>query len=366
MTAAPSLPPAPGAHVMLALSGGVDSAVAAFRLLEQGYRVTALFMKNWEDDDDEGFCPSAADFASARDVCARLEIPLHAVNFARDYRERVFTRFLADCRAGLTPNPDVLCNREIKFDVYWRHARALGATLMATGHYARCAPLGTDQALLKTSRDADKDQTYFLHTVDSSVLRHTLFPVGDLTKGDVRAIARHLGLGNADRKSSTGICFIGERHFKSFLRRYLSDAPGPIEDVDGAPKGRHDGLMYYTIGQRHGLGIGGPGAPWYVAAKRLAGHTLVVAQGRTHPALYHGGCLTGAPVWLPAPPAFPWRGLVKIRYREKAQACTVERAGDGLHITFAQPAWAVAPGQSAVFYEGDTCLGGAVISEATG
>ncbi|MDA8389601.1 MAG: tRNA 2-thiouridine(34) synthase MnmA [Gammaproteobacteria bacterium] len=355
---------APGAHVVVALSGGVDSAVAAFRLLEQGYRVSALFMKNWEDDDTGGFCSAAADFASARTVCDRLEIPLHAVNFARDYKERVFARFLADCRAGLTPNPDVLCNREIKFDVYWQHARSLGATLMATGHYARCTPLNADQALLKTSRDADRDQTYFLHTIDGAVLRRTLFPIGDLTKEEVRAIARRLGLHNADRKSSTGICFIGERHFKTFLRRYLTDAPGPIRSIDGALKGHHDGLMYYTIGQRHGLGIGGPGEPWYVARKHLADRTLIVAQGRRHPALYRRGCLTAAPSWLTDPPAFPWRGLVKIRYREKAHACTVEPAGEGLRITFTQPAWAVAPGQSAVFYEGDTCLGGAVVTTA--
>ncbi len=373
MNTAPSMPPSgpPAAatahHVMVALSGGVDSAVAALRLLEQGYRVSALFMKNWDDDDtDDGLCPAAADFASARAVCDRLEIPLHAVNFARDYRERVFARFLADCRAGLTPNPDVLCNREIKFDVFWRYARSLGATLMATGHYARCAPLDADRVLLKTGRDADRDQTYFLHTIDGAVLNRTLFPVGDLTKEEVRAIAHRLGLHNADRKSSTGICFIGEHHFKTFLRRYLEDAPGPMESTDGTPKGRHDGLMYYTIGQRHGLGIGGAGPAWYVAGKRPADRTLIVAQGRHHPALYRPGCLTAAPSWLTDPPTLPWRGQVKIRYREKAHACTVEAAANGLRITFARPAWAVAPGQSAVFYDGDTCLGGAVIIAATG
>ncbi|MHB1566639.1 MAG: tRNA 2-thiouridine(34) synthase MnmA [Acidiferrobacter sp.] len=351
-------------HVVIALSGGVDSAVAAARLIDAGYRVTAVFMKNWEDDDHHDHCPAAADYQSARAVCEQLEIPLHAANFAPAYRERVFKRFLADYAAGLTPNPDVLCNREIKFDVYWRHAQTLGADLMATGHYARVGHTPGGVRLL-VSRDRGQDQSYFLHTVDGQVLARTLFPIGELTKAEVRATARRLGLPNADRKGSSGICFIGERHLAPFLRRYLADAPGPIETPEGQPLGGHRGLMYYTIGQRQGLGIGGSGAAWYVAAKRPADRTLVVVQGRDHPALYHQACQTAPPIWLGAPPTLPWHGHVKIRYRELPQACTVSVANTGLQIAFATPAWAVTPGQSAVFYEGEVCLGGAIIALPT-
>nr|WP_233431998.1 tRNA 2-thiouridine(34) synthase MnmA [Acidiferrobacter thiooxydans] len=247
-------------HVVVALSGGVDSAVAAALLLEQGYRVTGLFMKNWEDDDRDGFCPSAEDYQSARAAALHLEIPLHAANFAQSYRDRVFARFLADCKAGLTPNPDVLCNREIKFDVFWRHAQGLGAEFMATGHYARVARCDGGLRLL-AGRDPDKDQSYFLHTIDPAILPFVRFPIGDFTKAEVRERARALGLTNAERGSSSGICFIGERRFAPFLRRYLKAVPGPVYTVDGEPKGSHEGLMFYTIGQRQGLGVGGRGPP---------------------------------------------------------------------------------------------------------
>ena len=356
-------------HVVVALSGGVDSAVAAALLQERGYRVTGLFMKNWEDDDRDGLCPSADDYQSARAVALHLEIPLHAANFSRPYRDRVFTRFLADCKAGLTPNPDILCNREIKFDVFWRHAQGLGADLMATGHYARVARRDGQLRLL-AGRDPDKDQSYFLHTIDPAILPFVHFPIGDFTKTEVRVRARALGLVNAERSSSSGICFIGERRFAPFLRRYLKGVPGPIYTVDGEPKGHHEGLMFYTIGQRQGLGVGGPGAAWYVADKRPADNALIIAQGEDHPRLYRSSCHTGPAQWLGPPPALPWHGLTKIRYRQPLQEVHVDtdiQAPGGLVLTFATPQRAVTPGQSAVFYDAEgVCLGGAVITPACG
>ncbi|AWP23329.1 tRNA 2-thiouridine(34) synthase MnmA [Acidiferrobacter sp. SPIII_3] len=356
-------------HVVVALSGGVDSAVAAALLLEQGYRVTGLFMKNWEDDDRDGFCPSAEDYQSARDAALHLEIPLHAANFAQAYRDRVFARFLADCKAGLTPNPDILCNREIKFDVFWRHARGLGAEFMATGHYARVARCDGRLRLL-AGRDPDKDQSYFLHTIDPAILPFVRFPIGDFTKAEVRARARALGLANAERQGSSGICFIGERRFAPFLRRYLKAVPGPIYTVDGEPKGSHEGLLFYTIGQRQGLGVGGPGAAWYVADKRLTDNALIIAQGDDHPSLYRSSCRTAPGQWLGPPPTLPWRGLTKIRYRQSLQEVCVDAGGsapEGLTLTFARPQRAVTPGQSAVFYDTrGVCLGGAVIVHAPG
>lgn len=351
------------AHVVVALSGGVDSAVAAALLQEQGYRVSGLFMKNWEDFDTPTFCPSAVDYESARAVAELLEIPLHAANFSADYRTRVFERFLADCAAGLTPNPDVLCNREIKFDVFWHHVRALGADLMATGHYARVA-ITDGQHRLLTGRDPDKDQSYFLHTIDPHILPYALFPIGVFCKAEVRAKARSLGLGNSERKGSSGICFIGEHHFKPFLERYLKGEPGPIYTPDGVLKGRHEGLMFYTIGQRQGLGIGGPGGAWYVAQKRRADNALIVVQGAEHPFLYRKECETAAPQWLGAPPPLPWQGRAKIRYRQEAQPVRVEEdVKNGLRLRFHSPQRAITPGQSAVFYEGPVCLGGAVIRD---
>ncbi len=350
------------AHVVVALSGGVDSAVAAALLQEQGYRVTGLFMKNWEDFDTPTFCPSAVDYESARAAAELLEIPLHAVNFAADYRARVFERFLNDCAAGLTPNPDVLCNKEIKFDVFWHHARRLGADFMATGHYARVAVTNGQHRLL-VGRDQDKDQSYFLHTIDQHILAYVLFPIGTLHKREVRAKARSLGLGNAERKGSSGICFIGERHFKPFLERYLKGVAGPIITPDGTLKGQHAGLMFYTIGQRQGLGIGGPGDAWYVAQKRRADNALIVVQGTEHPLLYRQECETSAPQWLGTPPRLPWQGHAKIRYRQEAEPVHVENLVDGLRLRFDRPQRAITPGQSAVFYDGPVCLGGAVIRE---
>lgn len=351
------------AHVIVALSGGVDSAIAVALLQTQGYRVSGLFMKNWEDDDTETFCPSAADYESARAVAETLEIPLHTANFATEYRNRVFTRFLTDCAAGLTPNPDVLCNREIKFDVFWRHARKLGADLMATGHYARIEKHKGIHRLL-TGRDRTKDQSYFLHTIDPAILPYVRFPIGTYQKTEIREQARALGLHNADRKGSSGICFIGERHFRPFLQRYLRGSVGPIYTVDAEAKGKHQGLMFYTVGQRQGLHIGGPGEAWYVVEKRSHDNALIVAQGAHHPRLYKSECATQAAHWLEGPPSLPWDGLVKIRYRQEALPVQVTSGpGGGLSLHFHEPQRAVTPGQSAVFYEGEHCLGGAVITD---
>lgn len=348
-------------HVIVGVSGGVDSAVAALLLLEQGYRVSAMFMKNWEEDDTDEHCAAAEDFQEARAVCARLEIPLHAVNFAHDYWERVFAHFLREYRAGRTPNPDVLCNKEIKFKAFLDHALRLGADAIATGHYARVAFDRGYQRLL-TARDADKDQTYFLHALGQRALTHTLFPLGTLLKSEVRARARAAGLPNHARKDSTGICFIGERRFKAFLNRYLPAQPGDIRTTTGEDKGRHDGLMFYTIGQRHGLGIGGPGEPWYVVDKDLSRNVLVVAQGDAHPALYTQGLLTEEASWIAEPPSLPVACEAKTRYRQHAQSCTVHaRLDGGLHVEFTAPQRAVTPGQSVVFYRDGECLGGAVI-----
>lgn len=350
-------------RVIVGLSGGVDSAVAALLLLEQGYEVAGLFMKNWEEDDDSGYCAAEEDYRSARAVCDTLEIPLHAVNFAAEYWDRVFAHFLAEYRAGRTPNPDVLCNREIKFKAFLAHARVLGADWIATGHYARIEAGGTGTRLLK-SADRDKDQSYFLHALDQQALSASLFPVGALTKPEVRARARAAGLPNHGRKDSTGICFIGERRFKEFLQRYLPAQPGEIRTLLGERKGRHDGLMYYTVGQRHGLGIGGPGEAWYVADKDVVHNILYVVQGDDE-ALYAPGLIAHDATWIAGrAPDLPLRCTAKTRYRQTDQTCTVEQATDGLIVRFDLPQRAITPGQSVVFYAGEVCLGGAVIARA--
>jgi len=356
-----------GRKVILGLSGGVDSAVAALLLKQQGADVQALHMSNWEDDD--GYCTAAADLQDARRVCEQLDIPLHHVNFAKQYRDRVFKYFLDEYRAGRTPNPDVLCNREIKFGAFRDYAKRLGGELLATGHYARTAVSDGQVQLLKAA-DKTKDQSYFLHAVSASALAETLFPLGDLLKADVRRIARDQGLAIHDKKDSTGICFIGERPFREFLATYLPADPGPIRTPDGKEVGRHQGLMYYTPGQRQGLGVGGRqdsgDAPWYVADKILDDNTLVVVQGE-HPMLYSTSMETSAASWIGKPPEKLSRTgamncNVKIRYRQPDQACLVRQEGsDLLEVSFAAEQRAVAPGQFAVFYDGDRCLGGAVI-----
>ncbi len=353
--------------VIVGISGGVDSAVAALLLLDQGYRVQGLHMTNWEADDD--YCEAAADLQAARTVCADLGIPLHHVNFAAEYRDKVFADFLAEYRNGRTPNPDVACNREIKFGDCLRHAKRLGADKVATGHYARVAATQSGWRLLKGC-DGGKDQSYFLHAIDPQALPDVLFPLGELDKAEVRRIANQRGLPNYARKDSTGICFIGERPFKQFLQQYLQGEPGAIETPAGEVIGRHDGLLYYTLGQRQGLGIGGLAdygdAPWYVAAKDEARNVLIVAQSREHPLLWSGALQAADLRWFAgAPPAQNFRCSVKTRYRQADVPCEVTLSPAGADVSFAQPVWAVTPGQYAVFYSDDICLGGGVITAAS-
>ena len=351
--------------VVLGLSGGVDSAVAAVLLKEAGARVQALHMTNWEDDD--GYCTAAEDLQDSRQVCGQLGIPLHHVNFAREYRDRVFEQFLDEYRAGRTPNPDVLCNREIKFGVFRDYAMRLGGELLATGHYARTATIGCEIALLKGA-DKGKDQSYFLHAVDATALADTVFPLGSLVKEEVRRIAHDRGLRVHDKKDSTGICFIGERPFRDFLETYIPAQPGPIRTPDGREIGTHAGLMYYTPGQRQGLGIGGRNdageLPWYVIDKNLADNALIVDQGES-PWLYSDCVRVSTTHWINTPPAAParkFRAGVKVRYRQDDQEATVRRVDDdGLEIVFDRPQRAVAPGQYAVIYDSERCLGGGVI-----
>ena len=355
------------ALTIVAVSGGVDSAVAALLLRDAGHAVQCLHMSNWEDD---GYCDNARDFHDAREVCLELRLPLHRVNFVREYREQVFADFLDEHRKGRTPNPDVLCNREIKFGVMRRYAQRLGATHIATGHYARLRAVDGVPHLCK-ARDPGKDQSYFLHAVAAQDLADVLFPLGDLLKSEVRALARRAGLPVADKKDSTGICFIGERPFAEFLHEYLPESPGVIRDDAGRERGRHRGLPYYTLGQRHGLHIGGAAdsdaAPWYVAGKNAERNELTVVQGHDHPLLQTRQLTAAEPHWIGAPPrewqrGEPWHGRAKVRYRQADQACTVRRGAEGmLDVSFEQPQRTPTPGQFVVFYEGDRCLGGATI-----
>jgi len=349
------------------LSGGVDSAVAALLLRQQGAQVHALHMTNWEDDD--GYCTAADELQDARQICEQLDIPLHHVNFTREYRDRVFSHFLDEYRAGRTPNPDVLCNREIKFGVFREYAKRLGGEYIATGHYARTR-LVDGQAQLLRARDASKDQSYFLNAVTSEALAETIFPLGDLLKTEVRAIARDHALPVFDKKDSTGICFIGERPFREFLSTYLPANPGAMRTPGGQTVGEHHGLMYYTIGQRQGLGVGGRrdsgDEPWYVAGKDLDSNVLLVVQGE-HPLLFSDALEASHASWIGKPPAaiesgVSFRCKVKVRYRQPDQKCEVAAVGEGrLRVSFDAAQRAVAPGQFAVFYDGDRCLGGAVI-----
>ena len=355
----------PGSRVIVGLSGGVDSSVAALLLKERGYEVQGLFMSNWDEDDDDGYCTSAADYQDALAVARELDIPLHRVSFAAEYRARVFDYFLTEQRAGRTPNPDVLCNREIKFGVALRYALRLGADAFATGHYARLRPGPGGVELLK-ARDAAKDQTYFLHAVHRSELARALMPIGDLEKHDVRERARRAGLPVFDKPDSTGICFIGERPFRDFLARFLRDDPGPIETPEGERLGTHRGLAFYTLGQREGLQIGGrkgrDEAPWYVAVKDGARNTLVVVQGHDHPLMSSRSLTTGPMHWLGEPPRTTLRCTVKIRYRQPDQPAILEPQTDGAaRVAFDTAQRAVTPGQFAVVYEGERCLGGGVI-----
>ena len=357
-------------RVVVGMSGGVDSSVAALLLKQQGYEVTGLFMKNWEDDDTDEYCTSRQDLIDAVAVADRIGIEIDAINFSAEYKERVFSEFLREYRAGRTPNPDVLCNAEIKFKTFLDHALALGADYIATGHYARIREVDGLHQLLK-AEDGTQDQSYFLYRLNQRQLARTLCPLGGIYKREVREIARKEGLPNHDKKDSTGICFIGERPFREFLSRYLPTQPGDMVTPEGKTVGKHIGLMYYTIGQRQGLGIGGrkdgEGGPWYVAAKDMTANRLIVVQGHGHPALL-ADALTAADLnWISGTqPHCHWVYGAKTRYRQKDAPCEVERVDrEHCEIKFAEPQWAITPGQSVVVYESKVCLGGGIINSAT-
>jgi tRNA-specific 2-thiouridylase len=352
------------------MSGGVDSSVAARLLLEQGHRVEGLFMKNWEETDEVAYCTAKQDLEDALQVCEELEIPLHQINFSRQYRDRVFSYFLQEYKAGRTPNPDIMCNKEIKFDLFLKYALKLGADKIATGHYARLNAGGAYH-LLK-GLDAGKDQSYFLYRLGQDELRYSIFPLGEIQKSEVRKIATRCGFDNHEKKDSTGICFIGERRFRDFLAKYLPAQPGNILTLDGEVIGRHQGAFYYTMGQRQGLGIGGmknsEECPWYVASKDVTRNTLTVVQGEDHPALYKTRLYAAQSHWIAEPPQpdrLPFSCKAKIRYRQADQDCVIESIeGDRLNVRFARAQRAITEGQSIVFYKDDICLGGGIIESA--
>ena len=358
--------------VIVGMSGGVDSSVAALLLQQQGYAVEGLFMKNWEEDDNTDYCTAREDLADAQSVCDRLGIKLHQANFAAEYWDNVFEHFLAEYRLGRTPNPDILCNREIKFKVFLEYAAVLGADYIATGHYARLKH-DHGKTLLLRGLDQNKDQSYFLQAVSSKEFEKCLFPIGELQKSAVREIAAEYSLDTFDKKDSTGICFIGERRFKDFLQTYIPAQSGAIETLEGTVIGQHQGLMYHTLGQRKGLGIGGITeaieAPWYVVAKDLDRNVLVVTQGNNHPAMLSDGMICEDLHWVTDAPPLPSKMQVKCRYRQADQVCTVTKVSSlapgtdsiDLEINFDTPQRSVTPGQWACFYDGEVCLGGGII-----
>ncbi len=358
-----------GEKIIVGMSGGVDSSVSAYLLLQQGYQVEGLFMKNWEEDDTEEYCSASVDLADAQQVCDRLGIPLHRVNFSSEYWDHVFEYFLQEYRSGRTPNPDIMCNREIKFKAFLDHAQTLGAQRIATGHYVRSRKHGARFELLR-GLDENKDQSYFLYALNQHQVGHALFPVGELDKTEVREIARQQQFEVAAKKDSTGICFIGERKFRDFLQRFIPAQPGEIVSAEGRLMGEHGGLMYYTIGQRQGLGIGGtePGSdePWYVVDKLLESNQLIVAQGLEHPLLFHSHCRITDLHWIAQPVDAPgFACSAKIRYRQQDSACrlvTLEQ--ERAVVEFEQPQRAITPGQALVFYLDEQCLGGGVIESA--
>jgi len=358
-------------RIVVGLSGGVDSAVTAALLKRQGHEVVGIFMKNWEDDDDSEYCSSNIDFVDAASVAEVIGIEIEHVNFAAEYKDRVFASFLAEYQAGRTPNPDILCNAEIKFKAFLDHAMRLGADAIATGHYARRRDLPSGEAQLLKGLDPLKDQSYFLHRLTQAQLSSVLFPVGELPKTEVRRLATEWGLPNAKKKDSTGICFIGERPFREFLNRYLSQEPGDIVDERGRRIGRHVGLSFYTLGQRQGLGIGGikeksaargsgEHEPWFVAAKDMARNRLIAVQGHGHPMLQSPALSFADSSWISGKPPVDGRYAAKTRYRQGDAACQLHQE----RLDFDEAQWAVTPGQSAVLYDGEVCLGGGVISAA--
>jgi tRNA-specific 2-thiouridylase len=353
-------------RVVVGLSGGVDSAVTAWLLKRQGHDVVGVFMKNWEADDLEDNCPIAQDYKDVQAVGEVLGIEVELVNFSKEYQDRVFSYFLAEYKAGRTPNPDVLCNSEIKFKAFLEHAMSLKADHLATGHYARLDGEAPNRRLLKAV-DANKDQSYFLYRLSQDQIAKALFPLGGLNKPEVRALARQAGLPVAEKKDSTGICFIGERPFREFLQRFMPAQPGIMRTPEGRVLGEHQGLMYYTLGQRQGLGIGGikwaeEGVPWFVAGKDMAKNELIVVQGHDHPLLLSDVLTADELSWVGAPPEAGGRYGAKTRYRQQDATCWVEHLeADLLKLRFEDPQWAVTPGQSVVLYEDDVCLGGGVI-----
>lgn len=350
-------------HVVVGMSGGVDSSVTAHLLKQQGFKVSGMFMKNWEEDDTEEYCAAAKDLKDAAQVCERMGMDLHEVNFAHEYWENVFEHFLHEYQAGRTPNPDILCNKEIKFKEFLLQAETLGADYIATGHYVAKDHTDSGQSLLLRGADANKDQSYFLYTLQQNQLNKSLFPLGEIEKPTVRAIADEQGFITHNKKDSTGICFIGERRFKDFLSTYLKPNPGNMVGTDGQVVGQHDGLMYYTLGQRQGLNIGGAGEAWYVAAKDIANNELLVVQGHDHPAMLTQTVLAQGMDWVSGhAPELGATLTAKTRYRQQDQPCTVTKLeANSIEVKFEQPQRAVTPGQALVFYKGRRCLGGATI-----
>lgn len=346
--------------VVVGMSGGVDSSVAALLLKQQGYRVIGLFMKNWEEKDADGICKSSQEYEDVVRVCEQIDIPYYSVNFVQEYWDQVFTHFLAEFKQGHTPNPDILCNREIKFKVLLEKALELGADFLATGHYCR----NQDNRLVK-GLDPSKDQSYFLYTIKEAILKKVLFPVGDMLKSDLRRFAKEHGLATSEKKDSTGICFIGKRNFKEFLGQYLEAKPGNFETLDGKVIGKHEGVAHYTIGQRKGMGIGGAGDAWFVAGKDVPRNVVYIAQGAQHPALFCDWLTAVEVSWVAEVPSVPVSCKAKIRYRQPDQECVItELDGGRCRVEFAIPQRAVTVRQSIVFYQGDLCLGGAIIEKA--
>jgi len=352
-------------RVVVGMSGGVDSSVAAYLLKQQGYEVIGIFMKNWDDTDENGVCTATEDYDDVIKVCNQIGIPYYAVNFEKQYWDKVFTYFLEEYKAGRTPNPDVMCNKEIKFKAFLEHAMDLGADYLATGHYARVDRNGDGEVKMLRGIDNNKDQTYFLNQLSQEQLSHVMFPIGHIEKKEVRKIAEEAGLATAKKKDSTGICFIGERNFKEFLSQYLPAQPGKMETMDGVVMGQHDGLMYYTLGQRHGLGIGGDGEPWFVLGKDLERNVLLVGQGFNNDSLFSTS-LTAVKMSYTSTKKLPGKFscTAKFRYRQTDTPVEVEiLEGGRTHITFAEPVRAITPGQAVVLYDGEECLGGGTIDE---
>lgn len=345
------------AKIVVGMSGGVDSAVSALLLKREGHEVIGLFMKNWEEVNEHGICCSAQDYDDVRRICEQIAIPHYALNFTEDYWRLVFTEFLSQLKLGYTPNPDIWCNRDIKFSLFFKKAMSLGSDFLATGHYAR-----TEEGALWKGIDPTKDQSYFLYTLPRETLKKVLFPVGHLAKSQVRDIARRENLAVHNKKDSTGICFIGKRKFKSFISRYIPQQKGPFETVDGRVIGTHDGAAYYTIGQRKGLGIGGSGEAWFVVRKDMKRNAVILAQGEHHPSLYASKLLAKEACWNQRIPLVGEKISAKIRYRQEEQPCTIESIQENeLIVSFQTPQRAITPRQAIVFYKEELCLGGALI-----